>query len=144
MMWGKPTRELRRERDHALVRAVQMEARLRDLSEERDRLQAQLREARAALERVVDNALFAAGAAPAFHPEDTRFRPRDVTAQQAEAVRAASAAPLSPDEWRHRVEQEDAAGAARDRKAVLVAQLRRQVEARKAEDAQEANARAAQ
>src|SRR5690348_612527 len=50
--------EVKRQRDHALVRAVQLEARLRDVSEDRERVAAERRQAEEALARVVDNALF--------------------------------------------------------------------------------------
>lgn len=133
MNW--PGTRTRRERDHALVRAVQLEARLRDVSEERERVQARLREAEAALERVVDNALFAAGAAPVFHPEDKRFQPRDVATQQAEAARAQP--PLTAGEWRRKVEAADAERAARDRKARLAEELEREVQQRRQREAHE-------
>lgn len=115
--------EVKRQRDHALVRALQLEARLRDVSEDRERLAAELRQAQQSLERVVDNALFAAGAAPVFHPEDARFQPRTAEQQAAEAAKAAQ--PLSPAEWRRKVELLDAERAERDRKAKLHQELQR-------------------
>jgi hypothetical protein len=114
--------EVKRQRDHALVRAVQLEARLRDVTEDRERLLSELRQAQQSLERVVDNALFAAGAAPVFHPEDKRFQPRTAAQQAAEAGRTHT--PMSPAEWRRKVEELDAERSERDRKARLTAELR--------------------
>jgi hypothetical protein len=71
-LWGTAA-EARRQRDQALVRTVQLEARLRDVTDDRDRLAAELRQTQQALERVVDNALFAAGAAPVFIPRMRGF-----------------------------------------------------------------------
>ncbi|MGH9467912.1 MAG: hypothetical protein ACRD1Y_11215 [Terriglobales bacterium] len=127
--------EITRQRDHALVRVMQLEARLTDLGDDRDRLTAELRRAGQALERVVDNVLFAAGAAPVFAPEERRFQPRSAEAQTAEAERART--PLGPEEWRRRIEQADAERAARDRKARLMEQLKAEVTARKAMDAKQ-------
>jgi len=115
MMWPWMRKnEARRQRDHALVRAVQLEAQLREMTEQRDALRRELAAERQALERVVDNALFAAGAAPVFHPEDARFRPKPVEQQAVEAGRARPA--LSPAEWRRKVETLDREAAERDRK----------------------------
>jgi len=107
--------DVRRQRDHALVRAVQLEAQLREMTEQRDALRRELAAERQTLERVVDNALFASGASPVFHPEDARFRPKPVELQAAEAGRARQA--LSPAEWRRKVETLDREAAERDRKA---------------------------
>lgn len=116
---------IRRQRDHALVRAVQLEARLEEAVAERDRLRQELATVQRALERVVDNALFAAGASPVFEPEAARFQPRDTEAQRAEAERLAARPPLSPEQWRRRVEELDREAAQRDRKAQVVEELRR-------------------
>lgn len=121
--------EVKRQRDHALVRAVQLEARLRDVSEDRERLAAERRQAEEALARVVDNALFAAGAAPVFHPEDARFQPRPAEQQAADARRAQQ--PLSPAEWRRKVELLDAERMERDRKARLHEELQRMASERR-------------
>jgi|GEM_PF-2271804 len=128
--WGNAV-DVKRQRDHALVRAVQLEARLRDVTEERERLLAELRQAQQSLERVVDNALFAAGAAPVFHPEDKRFLPRTAEQQAAEAGRTHT--PMSPAEWRRKVEELDAERSERDRKARLTAELREIAAERKQE-----------
>jgi hypothetical protein len=121
--------EVKRQRDHALVRAVQLEARLRDVSEDRERMAAERRQAEEALARVVDNALFAAGAAPVFHPEDARFQPRPAEQQAADARRAQQ--PLSPAEWRRKVELLDAERMERDRKARLHEELQRMASERR-------------
>ncbi|MGN6591698.1 MAG: hypothetical protein ACTHJX_02240 [Terriglobales bacterium] len=121
--------EVKRQRDHALVRAVQLEARLRDVSEDRERVAAERRQAEEALARVVDNALFAAGAAPVFHPEDARFQPRPAEQQAADARRAQQ--PLSPAEWRRKVELLDAERMERDRKARLHEELQRMASERR-------------
>ncbi|MGH9393312.1 MAG: hypothetical protein ACRD1E_04020 [Terriglobales bacterium] len=127
-----PGAQARRQRDHALVRAVQLEARLGETVEQRNRLQRELTVAQAALERVVDNAMFAAGAAPVFHPEDARFRPRDVAAQLAEQERARAKPVLTPGEWRRQVELLDREAAERDRKARMAEELKGEAERAKA------------
>jgi len=113
---------VKRQRDHALVRAVQLEARLGEAMEQREQLRRELTVSQQALERVVDNALFAAGAAPIYHPEDKRFQPRPAEQQQAEARRAAQA--LTPQEWRRKVEEMDRTLAERDRRTQLADELR--------------------
>ncbi len=129
MTW--PGDRIRRERDHALVRAVQLEAQLQEAREGRERLRRELAVAQQALERVIDNALFAAGAVPAFHPEDARFQPRTLERQTEDQRAAAQRPPLSPAAWRRQVEALDDERAARDRKAALVEELRREVAQRR-------------
>lgn len=123
MKW--PWTEVRRQRDRALIQLVEAQAKLREANEQRDGLRRELAVVQQALERVVDNALFAAGAAPVFHPEDARFRPRPVEQQLAE-IQALQNEPvgMSPAEWRRRIEAADRERAQRDRKAELVADLR--------------------
>jgi hypothetical protein len=131
------TGAVRRERDHALVRTVQLEAQLQEAREARDRLRHDLTAAQQTLERVIDNALFAAGAAPVFHPEDARFQPRTRELQAAEAAAAGQRPTLSPAAWRRQVETIEAERAARDRKASLVDELRREAQQRQREQKQE-------
>lgn len=118
-----PGTSVRRERDHALIRAVQLETRLQEAIEQRDQLRRQLDEARQVLTRVVDNALFAAGCSPVFEPGAERFRPRTVERQQDEAARLEARPPLSPAAWRRQVEIMDREAAARDQKARLREEL---------------------
>ncbi|MGH9414578.1 MAG: hypothetical protein ACRD0Y_12685 [Terriglobales bacterium] len=94
-----------------------------------DRLRTELAAAQQRLERVIDNALFAAGSLPIFHPEDPRFQPRTAAAQQAEAARQRP--PLSAGEWRQQIEAVEAERSVRDRKARLVAQLRTEAQLRR-------------
>lgn len=123
MIWA--VQRMRQERDHSLARVAQLEVRLQEASDQRDELRGQLIEARQALARVVDNALFAAGCPPVFEPDAQRFQPRGIEQQQAEAQKLAAAPPLSPAEWRRRVEEMDHQAAERDRKARLREELRR-------------------
>lgn len=97
-----------------------------------ERLRTELAATQQRLERVIDNSLFAAGSVPIFHPEDSRFQPRMAAAQQAGA--ANHRPPLSAGEWRNRIEAREAESAARDRKARLVEQLRREAAARKLQE----------
>lgn len=97
-----------------------------------ERLRAELAATQQRLERVIDNALFASGSVPIFHPEDSRFQPRASAAQAAEA--ASPRLPLSAGEWRQKIEAREAERAARDRKARLVEQLRREAAARKLQE----------
>lgn len=122
-------REALKQRDRALIQVVQLQARVRDLTDELERVRAEKREAAQALERVLDNALFAAGCTPAFHPEDPRFKRRDVEQQQREAAQARQ--PLSPAQWRGKVEKAEAEAAERDRKAGLRAELQAEAQQRK-------------
>lgn len=117
--------DVRRQRDRALIQLVEAEARLRELREQRDALRGELTTVHRALERVVDNALFAAGAAPAFHPEDARFQPKSMERQLAEAD-AARTKPvgMNPAEWRRKVEALESERAARDSKTAMVEELR--------------------
>lgn len=127
-----PWDRVRRERDHALVRAVQLEARLEQAAARVERLERELVAAGQALERVVDNALFAAGAAPVFHPEDRRFQPRPVADQAAEAQQVAAKRPgMTAAEWRRKVEAQDRELAERERKARMAADVERVVAERK-------------
>lgn len=86
-------------------------------------MRAELERQRRATEWVVDNALFAAGAAPIFDPGHERFRPRAVEQQQAEAARPQR--PLTLAEWRREVERLDQEVAERDRKGRMAEDLKR-------------------
>ncbi len=97
-----------------------------------ERLRTELAATQQRLERVVDNALFASGSVPIYHPEDSRFQPRVAAVQQADT--ANHRPPLSAGEWRKRIEAREAERAARDRKARLVEQLRREAAARKLQE----------
>jgi len=112
---------LRRERDHALLRVAELEERLRIAGEAREQLEHECERLKTTLERVVDNTLFGAGAAPMFHPEDARFQPKEVARQAAEATHAHP--PLSAAQWRRKIEALDLEAAERDRKARLVEEL---------------------
>lgn len=91
-------------------------------------MRAELERQRRATEWVVDNALFAAGAAPVFDPGHERFRPRPVEAQQAEAAQPQR--PLTLAEWRREVERLDREVAERDRKGRMAEELKRMAEER--------------
>jgi hypothetical protein len=97
-----------------------------------ERLRQELERQRRATEWVVDNALFAAGAAPVFDPGHERFRPRAVEAQQGEA--AAPQRPLTLAEWRREIERLDQEVAARDRRGQMAEELKRLAEERKQHD----------
>lgn len=124
-------RTVRRERDHALVRAVQLESRLEEATARAQRLERDVAAANQALERVVDNALFAAGAAPVFHPEDRRFQPRPAAEQEAEAQRLMARPGMTSAEWRRKVEEQDRELAERERKAAMAVGIKQVAEERR-------------
>lgn len=83
---------------------------------------------RAAINRMADNALHAAGVAPIFEPDAERFRVKSAAEQIAAVSR--DARPLSAKEWRARLEKEQAELAERDRRARLRAELKKLAEER--------------
>ncbi len=122
--WHETGRQ-RRRADLLLVRCDTLAARVSELERQRDELRGALARERGACERVVDNALFAAGAQPMFDPDHPRFRPRPVAEQQAEAQQAGrAAAPLTMAEWRQRVEKLEQERAERDRRGQLAEELK--------------------
>lgn len=120
-LWQESAHQ-RRRADLLYLRCESLESQIRDLKEQLIASRAEVQVQRTAVEKVVDNALFAAGAAPIFDPGAARFQPRSVEQQRAESHRDH---PLSPAEWRARVEQLDAEAAERNRKAELAEDLRK-------------------
>ena len=86
---------------------------------------------RRATEWVVDNALFAAGAAPVFDPGHERFRPRPVEQQQAEAGQPQR--PLMLAEWRREIERLDREVAERDRQGRFAEELKQMAQERRSD-----------
>lgn len=87
---------------------------------------------RRATEWVVDNALFAAGAAPVFDPGHARFQPRAVEAQRAEAAKPPR--PMTLAEWRREIERLDREVAERDRKGRLAEELKQMAQERQSHE----------
>ena len=123
MRWPRHQQsEARHQLDRVLIQAAELRIRLAEAVQQSNALRAELARERRATETVVDNALFAAGAAPIFDPQHRRFQPRTMEQQQAEAQRSGRV--LSAAEWRRQIEDLDRQAAERDRRGKLAEELK--------------------
>lgn len=103
MNWLHPLRQAGQERIRLIAREAELAARLATAETDLAQMRCEAAELRHKLERLLDNALFAAGVGPIFAPEDARFRARPLD-EQIGLTRLRQ--PSTAAEWRRRAEQE--------------------------------------